>query len=114
MSDAYGDRKRRLMRASFLAGRGLRAADIAADPVVASTPDAVRQFLRRAGISVQSPDGGTTICITAVTPATVRVLDLAAKARGITRCALVYRLIESIGHDTRALDLISNILDDAR
>ncbi|WP_276200590.1 hypothetical protein [Chelatococcus sp. XZ-Ab1] len=114
MSGPVPSKKLRLARTAFLAGRGLRAADIAADPLVASTPEAVRQFLRRAGISVQSPDGGTTICITAITPATVRALDVAAKARGITRCALVYRLLETIGHDSHAVDLIANILDDNR
>lgn len=111
--------KERIARAAYLAGRGLRSHEIAADLQVCSTPKAVRDSLSRVGISTarsSDEDGGSSIVIYDVRPAVVQTLDRVAEAMDLTRDGMLFLILEAVAREHEEgrdpASLVRNIIDD--
>jgi hypothetical protein len=98
----------RAMRAAFLAGRGLKHAEIAVDPTVQSTPGAVQVKLCRAGILSSDAVTGVSGAIL-LPPDLLRAYEAAGRARQMTADKVFREAMFALSRDKTLLD---NVLDD--
>lgn len=92
----------RLARLGFLIGRGCTSAEVAVDPLIATSPANVRARARHFGLAFRH-EGPR------LPEAVVRRYAEAAALRGISRDELLHRILLHAGSDDA---LIDNILDD--
>jgi predicted secreted protein len=96
----------RIAHAALLAGRGLSAAEIAANPRVDSTPAAVAKRLGRLGIGAVQVEDANAI---RVPPSAMKAFEDAAKVRQMTLAGIAREALIALGQDKTLLD---NVLDD--
>jgi hypothetical protein len=95
----------RIARLGFLVGQGLAAKRIAADPLIASTPNNVHRQAQRFGLAFRESMATTA----RLPPEAAARYDAAAAKRGVTREAVI-RLLLLVAADEP--NLLDNILDD--
>ncbi len=95
----------RVARLGFLVGQGWDAKRVAADPLIASTPNNVHRQAQRFGLAFR--DSPTSLCRLPGEAGTL--YDAAAAKRGLTREGLIRMLLIAAASDAA---LIDNILDD--
>jgi hypothetical protein len=98
---------RRNARLAFLIGRGKTARQIAADPDVNTSSNAVYQQARRLGLRFRDVPNEFVVSLS---PLAAETFTAAAKRRSITSPELLKRLVEICALEPH---LLGNILDDA-
>ncbi len=95
----------RVARLGFLVGQGWDAKRVAADPLIASTPNNVHRQAQRFGLAFRD----TLASLCRLPGEAVTLYDAAATKRGLTREGLIRMLLIAAASDAA---LIDNILDD--
>lgn len=96
----------RIARLGFLLGLGWDAKRIAEDPIIASTPNNVHRQAQRFGLAFRAAAAAMALRLP---PEAASHFDAAAAKRGLTREAMIRRLLIEVAGDSCLLD---NILDD--
>lgn len=96
----------RIARLGFLLGLGWDANRIAADSIIASTPNNVHRQAQRFGLAFRAAAAAASLRLP---PDAARHFDCAAARRGLTREAMIRLLLLEVASDSNLLD---NILDD--
>jgi hypothetical protein len=96
----------RIARLGFLLGLGWDAKRVAADPIIASTPNNVHRQAQRFGLAFRAAAAAMALNLP---PAATSYFDAAASKRSLTREAMIRILLLEVAADPNLLD---NILDD--
>lgn len=94
---------KRIARLGLLVGLGWDARRISEDPIIDSTPNTVHQRIHKLELSMREGQSFE------MTMEAQRRFDTAASKRGLTRDALVKRLVHELANDPC---LLNNVLDD--
>ena len=96
----------RIARLGFLLGLGWDAKRVAADPIIASTPNNVHRQAQRFGLAFRAAAAAISLHLP---PGATSHFEAAAAKRSLTREAIIRILLIEIAADPSLLD---NILDD--
>jgi hypothetical protein len=96
----------RIARLGFLLGLGWDAKRVAADPIIASTPNNVHRQAQRFGLAFRAAAAAMSLNLP---PDATSHFDAAASKRNLTREAMIRILLLEVAADPNLLD---NILDD--
>jgi len=96
----------RIARLGFLLGLGWDAKRVAADPIIASTPNNVHRQAHRFGLAFRAAAAAMSLNLP---PDAASHFEAAASKRRLTREALIRILLLEVAADPSLLD---NILDD--
>jgi hypothetical protein len=96
----------RIGRLGFLLGLGWDAKRVAEDPIIASTPNNVHRQAQRFGLAFRAAAAAMSLHLP---PDATNHFEAAASKRGLTRDAMIRKLLLEVAADPNLLD---NILDD--
>ncbi len=96
----------RIARLGFLLGLGWDAKRVAADPIIASTPNNVHRQAQRFGLAFRAAAAALSLHLP---PDATRNIETAAAKRSLTREAMICILLLEVAGDP---NLLENILDD--
>jgi hypothetical protein len=96
----------RIARLGFLLGLGWDAKRVAEDPIIASTPNNVHRQVQRFGLGFRAAAAALSLQLP---PNATSHFEAAATKRGLSRDAMIHKLLLEVAADPSLLD---NILDD--